>query len=236
MSGPIRVLLVDDHALVRLGLRTLLGAAPDIAVVGEASDGAEVLALCEKLDPDVVLMDLTMAEMDGVTATRTLVARRPRSRVLALTMHDEEEYLIPVLEAGAAGYVVKSAASAELLEAIRTVARGRTFVRPEAARILAEGWTRRAATDEARQRFEQLSERERAVFLLMAQGYATSQIGERLNVSAKTVDTYRRRINDKLEVAERADYVRLALRLGLLAAEDADAERAPARQAPGSAR
>ena len=220
MTPPIRVVLADDHAVVRLGLRALLGAARDIEVVGEANDGAEALALCDALDPDVVVMDLSMGGMDGTEATRALAARRSRARVVVLTMHDEDDYLIPLLDAGASGYVVKSAVSAELLEAIRTVAAGRTFVRPAAARVLAEGWSRRAAVDEGRVRYEALSERERAVFLLFAQGHATSRIGERLNVSAKTVDTYRRRINDKLDVNERADYVRLALRLGLLSADD----------------
>jgi DNA-binding NarL/FixJ family response regulator len=132
-------------------------------------------------------------------------------------MHDEEEYLIPLLEAGASGYVVKSAASGELLEAIRTVAAGRTFVRPAAAKVLAEGWTRRSAQAETRARYDALSERERAVFLLLAQGYTPTQIGERLFISAKTVDTYRRRVNEKLGLTERAEYIRLALELGLLA-------------------
>jgi DNA-binding NarL/FixJ family response regulator len=221
----IRVVLADDHAVVRLGLRTLLGSAADIQVVGEAADGAEALALCRELTPDVVVMDLSMNGMDGATATRALATEGARTRVLVLTMHDEEEYLIPLLDAGAAGYVVKSAVSTELLDAIRTVASGRTFVRPEAARVLADGWSRRAATDEARQRFEQLSDRERTVFVLMAQGYSTSQIGERINVSAKTVDTYRRRINDKLDLAERAEYVRLALRLGVLTPDEETTER-----------
>lgn len=224
-GARIRVVLADDHAVVRLGLRTLLGSARDIQVVGEASDGAEALALCRELTPDVVVMDLSMDGMDGATATRALAAEGARTRVLVLTMHDEEEYLIPLLDAGAAGYVVKSAVSTELLDAIRTVASGRTFVRPEAARVLADGWTRRAATDEARQGFEQLSDRERTVFVLMAQGYSTSQIGERINVSAKTVDTYRRRINDKLSLAERADYVRLALRLGVLTPDEEASEK-----------
>jgi DNA-binding NarL/FixJ family response regulator len=221
----IRVVLADDHAVVRLGLRTLLASAADIQVVGEANDGAEALVLCRELTPDVVVMDLSMGGMDGATATRALVTEGARTRVVVLTMHDEEEYLIPLLDAGASGYVVKSAVSTELLDAIRTVASGRTFVRPEAARVLADGWSRRAATDEARQRFEQLSDRERTVFVLMAQGYSTSQIGERINVSAKTVDTYRRRINDKLGLAERAEYVRLALRLGVLTPDEETSEK-----------
>ncbi|MGZ8379330.1 MAG: response regulator transcription factor [Gemmatirosa sp.] len=216
MSARLRVVLADDHGVVRLGLRTLLSAAPDVEVVGEASDGHEALALDERLTPDVVVMDLSMAGMDGATATRELVKRRPGARIVVLTMHDEEEYLIPLLEAGASGYVVKDAASTELLDALRAVAAGRVYVRPSAAHVLAEGWTRRAQQDATRSRYDLLSERERAVFLLIAQGYTPSQIGERLHISAKTADTYRRRINDKMGFSERADYVRQALELGLL--------------------
>lgn len=214
---PVRVLLADDHSVVRLGLRALLGAAPDIEVVGEAADGDAAIALAASLQPDVVVMDLSMAGKDGVTATRELVASQSDARVLVLTMHEEEEYLIPLLEAGAMGYVVKSAASSTLLTAVRTVAAGERFVRPEAARVLANGWARRSAGDESRRRYDSLSEREREVFELIARGYSTSQIGERLFISAKTADTYRRRVNDKLGVGERSDYVRLALELGLLA-------------------
>lgn len=218
MSGaPLRVILVDDHLVVRAGLRALLDGVPDVTVAGEAANGEAALELWERVRPDVAVVDLSMDGMDGATLTRELVRRWPDARVLVLTMHDEEEYLIPLLEAGATGYVVKSAASQELLQAIRSVAAGRVYVRPSAAQVLAAGWTRRAARDEARERYDLLSERERAVFGLIAEGYTTSQIGERLFISAKTVDTYRRRINEKTGFAERADYVRLALELGLLA-------------------
>jgi len=215
-AAPIRVLLVDDHSVVCLGLRTLLSAAPEITVVGEASDGAAALELCATLAPRVVVMDLMMKGMDGITATREIVARYPDIRVLVLTMHDEDDYLVPLLDAGAAGYLVKDAASTDLLGAVRTVAAGGTFVRPAAAHVLASRWSRRAANDDARSRYEALSYRERDVFRLMAQGYSSSQIGERLYISGKTVDTYRRRINDKLGVTDRPQYVRLALDLGLL--------------------
>jgi DNA-binding NarL/FixJ family response regulator len=215
-ARTVRVLLVDDHSVVLLGLRTLLSADPSIDVVGEARDGREALALCDRLLPDIVIMDLVMEGMDGMTATRALVAKHPNIRVLALTMHDEEDYLIPILEAGASGYIGKGAVSSDLLDAVRTIAAGNTYVRPEAARVLASGWARRAAQDEARTRYDSLSERERDVFGLMAQGYTAVQIGERLFISAKTVDTYRRRINEKMGFTERSEYIRLALDLGLL--------------------
>lgn len=214
--SPIRVLLVDDHAVVRLGLRTLLSSHDGMEVVGEASDGHEALELCAQHHPDVVVLDLTMTGMDGLTATREIARRHPSTRVLVLTMHDEEDYLIPLLEAGASGYMVKDAASSELIEAIRAAAAGRVFVRAAAAEVLAAGWTRRAAQDPARAAYDTLSDREREVFRLMAQGYSSAQIGDRLFISAKTVDTYRRRINDKMGFAERSDYIRLALDLGLL--------------------
>ena len=213
---PIRILLVDDHAVVRLGLRTLLSSTAEMEVIGEASDGQEALDFCATNQPDVVVLDLTMTGMDGLSATREISRRFPSVRVLVLTMHDEEDYLIPLLEAGAAGYMVKDSASSELIEAIRAASAGRVFVRAAAAEVLAAGWTRRTAQDPARAAYETLSDREREVFRLMAQGYSSTQIGERLFISAKTVDTYRRRINEKMGFAERSDYIRLALDLGLL--------------------
>jgi DNA-binding NarL/FixJ family response regulator len=216
LPGQVRVLLVDDHAVVRLGLRTLLSAAHDVDVVGEASNGQEALSQVEALNPDVVVMDLSMPEMDGATATRELTRRGGSARVLVLTMHEEEDYLVPLLKAGARGYVVKSAVSTELLEAVRTVASGGMFVRPSAARVLAEAVTRGGAQDEVETRYASLSDREREVFRLTALGYAPARIGEQLFISGKTVDTYRRRIADKLDMTDRAEWVRLALRLGIL--------------------
>jgi DNA-binding NarL/FixJ family response regulator len=231
MSRKIRVMLVDDHAVVRLGLSALLTTDEQMDIVGEAGDGAAAIALASELQPDVVVMDVVMTGMDGVTATRELARLLPSVRVIALTMHDEEDYLIPLLEAGAAGYIVKDAASSDLLDAIRTVASGRQYVRPSAARVLAAGWTRRAAQDQARAAYDTLSERERDVFRQMAQGYSSSQIGARLFISAKTVDTYRRRINEKLGFTDRSDYVRLALDLGLLTSESGEPSPAPAGDA-----
>ena len=214
----IRVVLVDDHAIVRAGLRAVLSAAKDITVIGEAANGREALGVAERLRPDVVVMDLSMGEMDGMAATKEIAARENAPRVLVLTMHAEEEYLVPLLEAGAAGYLVKSAADRELVDAVRAVARGDLYVRPAAARVLARGIQKKDPHAEDRARFEKLTDRERDVLRFTAEGYTAPEIGEKLNISPKTVDTYKQRINEKLGLAHRADYVKLALKLGLLSA------------------
>ncbi len=215
----IRVLLADDHAVVRAGLRAVLRGAPDVEVVGEASGGDEAVAMAERLAPHVVVMDLTMTAGDGLSATRAIAERRLPARVLVLTMHEEEDYLLPALEAGASGYLVKSAADRELVAAVRAVAHGDApYVRASAARVLARGLVAKAQDPQRaeRERFERLSEREQDVLRLTAQGYTAPEIGERLSISPKTVDTYKQRVNEKLGLAHRSDYVRLALRLGLL--------------------
>jgi DNA-binding NarL/FixJ family response regulator len=220
----IRVVLVDDHAIVRTGLKAVLGAAPEVDVVGEAAGGHAAVDLLSRVEADVVVMDLSMAEGDGIAATRTITQRDAGSagtagtapRVLVLTMHSEEAYLEAVLEAGASGYLVKSTADRELVDAVRAVARGDVFVQPSAARVLAKGARRREEHASDRARFERLTDRERAVMQLIAQGYTAPEIGEQLTISPKTVDTYKQRINDKLGLTHRADYVKLALKLGLL--------------------
>jgi len=217
LTDLIRVVLADDHTVVRAGLKAVLGTAKDIDVVGEARDGKEAVALVERFKPDVVVMDLSMAGMDGTAATKEIVAKGLATRVLILTMHPEEDYLVPLLEAGAAGYLVKSAADRELVDAVRAVANGDLYVRPTAARVLAKGLTRKDPHQVDRERFEKLTERERDVLRLTAQGYSAPEIGERLFISPKTVDTYMQRINEKLGLSHRADYVQFALRLGLLA-------------------
>jgi DNA-binding NarL/FixJ family response regulator len=219
--STIRVVLVDDHAIVRTGLKAVLGAAPEVDVVGEADGGFAAVELLSRVGADVVVMDLSMAEGDGIAATRAItqgegVATGTAPRVLVLTMHSEEAYLEAVLEAGASGYLVKSTADRELVDAVRAVARGDVFVQPSAARVLAKGARRREEHATDRARFERLTDRERAVMQLIAEGYTAPEIGERLTISPKTVDTYKQRINDKLGLTHRADYVKLALKLGLL--------------------
>jgi DNA-binding NarL/FixJ family response regulator len=217
MNGKkIRVVLVDDHTVVRFGLKAVLSGADDIDGVGEASSGDEAVAMARRLEPDVIVMDITMAGSDGVTATRTITELGLGSRVLTLTMHAEEEYLLEVLQAGSAGYILKNAADRNLVEAIRTVARGEMYVQPSAALVLARGLTKKDPNAEDRARFEKLTEREQSVLKLVAQGYTAPEIGERLFLSPKTVDTYKQRIKEKLGIEHRADYVKLALKLGLL--------------------
>ncbi len=215
----IRVVLVDDHAIVRTGLKAVLGATPDMTVVGEAAGGNAALELLARTQADVVVMDLSMADGDGLSATRAITrdgASGPR--VLVLTMHAEESYLEPVLAAGASGYLVKSTADRELVEAVRAVARGERYIGPVAQRALAQGARRREELSAERERYEKLTDREREVMQLFAEGYTAPQIGEQLSISPKTVDTYKQRVNDKMGLTTRADYVKLALRLGLLGA------------------
>ena len=219
MIEIINVLLVDDHAIVRAGLKAVVGLASDIRVIGEASNGADAVAMSERLKPHVVIMDLTMPGGDGVSAIKSLVSMANAPKVLVLTMHTEEEYLMPALKAGASGYLVKSAADRELVDAIRAVVRGEVYVQQNAGRVLARGVLAKDPASEERTRFDRLTERERNVLVLVARGYSAPEIGERLSISPKTVDTYKQRVNEKLGVAHRAEYVRIAMRLGLLAEE-----------------
>lgn len=212
----IRVILADDHAVVRAGLKAVLATAADIQIVGEAGNGRDAVALAERFNPDVVITDLSMPDLDGLGVIKEVLAKGLASRVLVLTMHSEDEYLVPLLEAGAAGYLVKSVADRELIAAVRAVAHGDTYVQPAAARILARELTRKDSTEPNRKRYEQLTPRERDVLRLIAQGYSAPEIGSQLGISPKTVDTYKQRIEEKLGLAHRADYVQFALKLGLL--------------------
>lgn len=215
-NDRIRVILADDHAIVRTGLKAVLGAAPDIEVIGEASTGHEAVTAAQRLRPDVVVMDLSMPALDGASATKAISEAGLSTRVLVLTMHEEEEYLIPLLEAGAAGYLVKSSADRDLVAAVRAVAHGDTYVQSTAARVLARRFSQKDPIREDRERFQKLTQRERDVLRLVALGYSAPEVGERLNISSKTVDTYKQRVQEKLGLTHRSDYVQFALRLGLL--------------------
>ena len=217
-SSPdiIRVILADDHLVVRAGLKALLGVTKDIEVVGEATNGRDAVALVERLAPHVAVLDLDMPQMDGLAATKELVARSSSTRVLILTMHTEDEYLVTLLEAGASGYLVKNAADRELADAVRAVAAGSLYVQPAASLTLARAVARRAEHADEREKYLQLSERERDVLVLVASGHSASEIGEKLFISPKTVETYKQRITEKLNLSHRPDYVQFCLRLGLL--------------------
>jgi two-component system, NarL family, response regulator NreC len=218
MTGDtIRVILADDHAVVRAGLKAVLSSAKDIEVIGEAKNGVEAVALVERFKPDVVVMDLSMPDLDGTAATKQIVEKGIPTKVLVLTMHAEEDYLVPLMEAGAAGYLVKSAADRELVDAVRAIAHGDVYVRPAAARVLAKNLTKKDPEKVNRERFEKLTQREQDVLRLVAQGFSAPEIGERLYISPKTVDTYKQRIHEKLGLSHRSDYVQFALKLGLLA-------------------
>ena len=215
-SETIRIVLVDDHAMVREGLRLLLRPAPDIAVVGEAADGAAAVDLAQRVTPDIVVLDLDMPGGDGLAAVRELGRTMPSVRVLILTVHPEHERLLPLLGAGARGYLTKEAASRDLLEAIRVVAAGEVYVRPAAARLLAAAVIPKAAAETARDRFETLSQREQTVLTLVAQGYSGTEIAQQLGISSKTVDAYKHRVQQKLGLEHRTEYVRFAITARLL--------------------
>jgi len=213
---PIDVLLADDHTVLRAGIRALLEGDPaaGIRVVGEAGTGDEAVNLTQRLKPDVVVMDLSMPGSGGLEATRRIAALGLDTKVLVLTMHAEEEYLIPVLEAGASGYLNKTTADSELVGAIGTVARGEVHLPPQATRLLLKEYRERA--DPETEALHKLSSREQEVLALTAEGYSSKEIGEKLFISPKTVDTYRSRIMDKLGLSHRSELVRFALKVGLL--------------------
>lgn len=212
----IRILVADDHAVLRAGLKVLIGQQPDMAVVGEAADGDEAVRRAHELRPDVALVDLTMPGIGGIKAIERIRQECPETRVLVLTMHDVPAYLRSALAAGASGYVVKRAADSELLSAIRGVHRGRTVLDPSlAARVVQSGLGRRGPTSVGSGAPAPLSPREVEVLDLVAQGYTNQQIADRLQLSVKTVETYRSRLVEKLGLRSRADLVRYALDSGL---------------------
>jgi two-component system response regulator NreC len=214
----IRVLIADDHSLVRAGLKSLIAAQQDMVLVAEAADGAQAVAKAMETHPDVVLMDLTMPQYGGIPAITSIRMACPRTRVLALTMHDDPSYLRSVLAAGGAGFVVKTAADTELLSAIRAVAQGRTSVYLSSTTNALDALAPQVPEDSATSppAIDLLSEREREVMALVAQGYTSQEVADRLKLSAKSVETYRARLMQKLGFKKRVDLVRFALECGLL--------------------
>lgn len=218
MADQIRVVLADDHGVLRAGLKALLEAEQDILVVGEAETGEDAVRRVTELKPDVVVMDLSMPGMGGLEATRQITGMDAGTRVLVLTMHAEEEYLLPVLEAGGSGYVHKTSADEDLTRAIRTVAGDEVFLYPTAAKLLLKGYRVQRDTPEG-DPLDPLTERERDVLAMTAEGFSSREIGEKLFISPKTVDTYRSRIMEKLGLTHRSELVRFALQTGLLKAD-----------------
>ncbi len=214
-TGRVRVLLVDDHPVLRAGLRVLLDLEEDLEVVGEATSGEEAIGLVRELRPAVVVMDLSMPGMNGLEATRRIRELGLGTGILILTVHAEEEYLLPVVEAGGNGYLTKTSADRDLVEAVRTVARGQVFLPDRASALLLRAVRNRE--EAVGGSLESLSPREREVLGLTAEGFSSTEIGERLAISSKTVDTYRGRVMEKLGLNHRSELVRFALRAGLLA-------------------
>ncbi len=214
-----RVLLVDDHAVVRGGLKMLLAADPDLEIVGEAETGAEGLRLADQLQPDVILMDISMPDMNGIEATRRVKAEHPEIAVLALTMHEDDQYFFEMLDAGASGYVPKRAAPNDLISAIHAVRGGGMFLFPSLARVLVQDYLHRreqpgAAT--VHQGFEDLTDREREVLALIAEGQSNQEIADALVISVKTVNRHRENIMAKLNLHSRVELVRYAIEKGLI--------------------
>jgi len=220
VSEKIRILLADDHAVLRAGLRALLNDEPDMVVVGEAANGQEAVEQTARLHPDLVVMDLAMPVLSGLEATAAITARQRGTKVLVLTMHAEEQYLFQVLEAGGSGYVLKQSADSDLLQAIRAVHRGEAFMYPAAVRLLLQAYLQGGKGAAAQQQAKgKLSEREEQVLALTAEGYSNQEIATRLYLSSKTVDTYRQRIMEKLDLHHRSELVHYALDRGLLKAQ-----------------
>jgi two-component system, NarL family, response regulator NreC len=217
MTTRIRVLLVDDHAVLREGLRLLVHAQSDMEVVGEAQSGEEAVECARTLRPDLVLMDLAMPGVGGIEATARIRRESPATRVVALTMYDDPAYLRSVLAAGASGYVLKRAASTELLSAIRTAHRGETYLAPSlAGGVVDELLGRKAGNADTPVAGDTLSDREREVLRLVAEGHTNQQVAEQLRLSVKTVETYRARLMEKLGLKSRVDLVRYAVSSGFL--------------------
>ena len=228
---PIRVLLADDHDLLRQGLTLLLGLQPEIQVVGEARTGREAVTQVEHLAPDVVVMDISMPDMDGLEACRTIRAQNPTTNVLILTMHDSEGYFLQALRAGAAGYVVKKAAPTELQAAISAVAQGGVFLYPGLARALVHAYLAQLSPSSSpsqakvqegsnlAQELKVLTPRELEIVTLVAEGYTNQAIADRLVLSIKTVQSHRANVMEKLGLRDITHLVRFALRHGLIDAE-----------------
>lgn len=211
----IRILIVDDHAIVRAGIHALLQLHRDFDVVGEAADAGEAMRQVQALQPDVVLMDIGLPGIDGLAATHAILDVAPQTRVLILTQHENREYIIPALRAGSAGYVLKRAPDDTLIKAIRAVYQGETYLDPRVGDVLVND-VRRQTLGASPDPFDSLTEREREVLVLLAQGKTYQQVAETLFISVKTVDFHRANLMRKLGISNRAELVRFAVQRGLV--------------------
>ncbi len=217
--APIRILLADDHTIVRKGIRSLLDREPSFEVVGEAENGREAVDKTLELNPDVVLLDHTMPLLNGLEALRQIKRLRPETRVIVLTMHTNEEYIFQFLQAGAEGYLVKQTAPTDLVEAIRAVHAGQSFLSPAISRTVIDEYVRRAAPTRV-DSLDKLTDREREVLQLLAEGYTASEIAAMLHISVKTVGVHRMNLMQKLELNNNADLIKFALRKGIISLEE----------------
>jgi len=214
--SKIRVLLADDHAIVREGVRIILESQPDMEVVGEATDGREAVAKANQLKPDIVLLDISMPGMSGLEACRLIKEESPQVQVLALTIHESYEYFFRIIHCGASGYVVKGATSQELLAAIRAVYQGGVYLYPSVAKALVEDYLRRVGTGEESLSYDGLTLREREVLKLVAEGRSNQEIADLLYLSPHTVQAHRAHIMEKLNLHSRLDLIKYALRKGFI--------------------
>jgi len=212
----IEVLIVDDHTLVRDGIRALLALIADIKVVGEAANGREALEKVKKLAPDVVLMDLAMPIMTGLEATRRIRKRFPRTKVLVLTQYEDREYIVPTIEAGARGFISKAAAFSELASAIQAVYQGGSFLSPMAAAAVVEECQQKVAIEGEKDSYQHLTDREREMLKLVAEGYTAKEIADMLVISLRTVETHKTNLMKKLNIHNKADLIRFAIRKGII--------------------
>ena len=211
----VRVLLADDHRMVREGIHKLVEQCRDVEVVGEAEDGFAAVRLAEELSPDVVVMDLSMPNQNGLDAARHILEKQPQVRIIVLSMHADRRFVLEALKAGAQGYLVKANAFEELLKAIATVSAGRTYLSPEISDVVVKEYVAQSTNAAAPTAFSVLTSREREVLQLVAEGMAMKEIGQRLDVSVKTIETHRQRIMEKLSLHSVAELTKYAIREGI---------------------